>query len=377
MRDQPARLPVDGLRRLLVMGPDNIGDVVLAGPALRALRQGFPAAEITLLLSPAGAQAAPLLPWIDDVLVDRVSWQQLPDADAAWDPRRDEALIAELRRRRYDAAFVLTTFSQSPWPAAYACLLGRIRIRVGRELGFGGALLTHAAPPLPDGTHQVERSLDLLESVGVPVRDRRLELRIPPAATAAAAALLEAHGIAPGTPYLVLAPGASCDARRLPARLSVGIARALRDHPPVRDWPIVLVGGPRDVAITAPTAAVDGVRWIAGQTTIPELAAVIAGARVLVTAHSVPMHLADATATPVVVAFSGTAAESEWAPRTSPARLVRRATACAPCRLPACPIGLPCLDLELDAVLRAVDEVLAATNADAPAAVAAAAEAAA
>src|SRR4051794_7360288 len=196
----PRRLLVSDLRRILVVRPDNIGDVVMIGPAVRAIREVAPGSRITLLASRAGALAAPLLPWLDDVLVEPVSWQQLDPGDGGWDPRRDEALIERLREGRFDAAFIFTSFSQSPWPPAYACLLAGIPIRVGRELGFGGALLTHATGASPDGTHQVERSLDLLERSGIPVGDRRLEGRLTDDVRAAAGGRRAALAGAPGEP---------------------------------------------------------------------------------------------------------------------------------------------------------------------------------
>src|SRR5690606_29321977 len=64
-------------RRLLIVRADNIGDIVMAGPALRALREALPSARLTLLASPAGAEAAALLPWLDDVIAWRVLWQDL------------------------------------------------------------------------------------------------------------------------------------------------------------------------------------------------------------------------------------------------------------------------------------------------------------
>ena len=54
---------------------DNIGDIVMLGPALRAMRQALPHAHITLMASPAGSQVAPLLPWVDEVLTERGVWQ--------------------------------------------------------------------------------------------------------------------------------------------------------------------------------------------------------------------------------------------------------------------------------------------------------------
>ena len=120
---------LDAARRILVIRLDNIGDVVMLGPALRALRAAVSSAETTLLCSPAGAQAAELLtPWLDEVLVWRASWQDASGTHAL-DPARELALIAELRARDFDAAIVSTSFSQSAYPPAYACALAGIPVR--------------------------------------------------------------------------------------------------------------------------------------------------------------------------------------------------------------------------------------------------------
>src|SRR3954452_3944044 len=94
----PRPLLASGLRQIVAVRPDNIGDVVMLGPALRALREAAPDVAITLLASPAGEQAAALLPWVDEVLIESVSWQQLDAGEAGWDPARDRALIRRLRR---------------------------------------------------------------------------------------------------------------------------------------------------------------------------------------------------------------------------------------------------------------------------------------
>ena len=81
--------PVDlaAARRILVVRPDNIGDVVLLTPALRAVRAAAPQARIELLVSPAGAAVAGMIPELDGVLTVSPSWQQLTaPSDAAGDP---------------------------------------------------------------------------------------------------------------------------------------------------------------------------------------------------------------------------------------------------------------------------------------------------
>ena len=100
--DAPAALT--GARRILLVRLDNIGDVVLLSPAIAAIRQACPDAELTLLASPAGALAAPLLPAIDHVIEHRASWQQLDPG--AVEASTERALIEQDVSRRKRAARV-------------------------------------------------------------------------------------------------------------------------------------------------------------------------------------------------------------------------------------------------------------------------------
>src|SRR2546430_14827516 len=71
-------------RNILAIRLDNIGDVIMLGPALRAVKETSLDARLTLLASPAGATAAPLLPWIDDVIVCRAIWQDIGGPTCFW-----------------------------------------------------------------------------------------------------------------------------------------------------------------------------------------------------------------------------------------------------------------------------------------------------
>jgi ADP-heptose:LPS heptosyltransferase len=201
--------PVDlvAARRVLVVRADNIGDVVTTTPALRALRAAAPAARIDLLASPVGAAVAPMVPDLDGVLAVPASWQQLPGA-AEVDAGTERALLERLTAARYDVLLVLTSFSQSPWPVAHLGLLAGIGTRVVHSREFGGAVATHWVTPPPDSTHQVDRALHLLAAIGVADRGYETALTLPADAVTVAAEL------APDGPFAVLAPGASCPARR-------------------------------------------------------------------------------------------------------------------------------------------------------------------
>jgi ADP-heptose:LPS heptosyltransferase len=96
-------------RNILVIRLDNIGDVLMISPALQAIKATLPDCRLTLMASPSGAQAAALLPWVDEVLPVRSVWQDM--GKLAFDPVREGELIQNIRDRQFDAAIVFTSFS--------------------------------------------------------------------------------------------------------------------------------------------------------------------------------------------------------------------------------------------------------------------------
>ena len=100
------------VRRVLAVRLDNLGDVVMVTPALRALRAALrPGAHLDLLASPAGAALAPLLADIDEVHAVRAVWQDA-DGRLPLDPARELALVDRLRG--YYSVVIFTSFAQSP-----------------------------------------------------------------------------------------------------------------------------------------------------------------------------------------------------------------------------------------------------------------------
>lgn len=347
-------------REILAIRPDNIGDVIMLGPALRAIKETSPHARITLLASPAGATAAPLLPWIDDVIVERVVWQDV-SGRVAFDPAREQALIARIAERQFDAALIFTSFSQSPHSPGYVCYLAGIPLRAGESKEFGGSALTTELRGAPDETHQVERNMRLVESLGFVARDRRLRVYLTDADREAARRLLRGVGVTPEAPYVVVHPGASAQARRYPAERYGAVARLLGAH----GWQVVVTGVEHERALLdvverqAPHAP-----QIANDDRLSVYAAIIEQAALVVCNDTLPMHLADALLTPEVTLYAGTELESQWRPRATHTVLLRRPTPCQPCYLFSCPIGQPCLDIPPEEVVTAAEALLAASVAE-------------
>lgn len=324
------------MRRVLVVRPDNVGDVLMTGPVFRALRAAAPHASLELLASPAGAAAGALVPEVDDVVAASVSWQQLDLVPGA-DP--DAALVADLAARGYDAAVVLTSFSQSPWPAAEVARRAGVPVRVGTSKEFGGGLLTHWVPAPPDEEHQVDRMLGLLAAVGVPSQGHELHARVPPDAHVPAALDLAL--------YAVVAPGASCPSRRWPAERFAEVVRQL-------------TADGLTVAVTGTEREADLVATVAGDVGLPvtglglgDLAAMLADAEVVVANNSGGVHLADAVGAPVVELFAGTETVDQYRPRSTRAEVLTRPVSCSPCRQLVCPFDQECLAIGPDEVVAA------------------------
>ena len=348
--------PLAGAERFLLVRLDNVGDVVILAPAARAIRAAQPAATIGLLCSPAGATAAPLLPWIDEVRTESVAWQDA-SRPPGFEPARERAFLERLTAGRWDAALIFTSFSQTAFAAGYAAYLAGIPIRAGQAIGFGGAVLTHQVEPIAWEAHEADRDLRLLEGLGIPVVSRAPHVVVPEAAHAATAALLAADGLEAGEGYVLVVPGASCASRRYPvSRYAVAAARIRA----VSGLRIVVAGTAAEHDLAGPVLdAVPDAISLVGRTTVAQLAALVARSAVVVCGNSAAMHLADALARPVVAIFAGTDLESQWAPRRAPAVLLRRPTPCHPCYRMDCPFGLECLDVDpaevADAAIRLLD----------------------
>ncbi|MFJ4481063.1 glycosyltransferase family 9 protein [Streptomyces longwoodensis] len=310
--------------RALVTRLDSFGDVLLAGPAIRAVAAR--ADHVTLLCGPLGAPAAHLLPGVDEVLVWEAPWAGLAPPPVR---RADvEELIASVRA---DTALVLTSFHQSPLPTALLLrLAGVARIAADSE-DYPGSLLDvrhHRAPH----AHEVDAALDLAEAAGFPrPADTRLRILPPPDTTA-----LTGTG-----PYVVVHPGASVPARAWsPARCAQAV-RALADA----GHRVVVTGGPGERALTRRVAGADGVD-LGGRTGAPELAGVLARADAVVTGNTGPAHLAAAVGTPVVSLFAPVVPAERWRPYGVPCVLLGdQGAPCADSRARQCPVpGHPCLE---------------------------------
>lgn len=327
-------------RTAVVARLDSAGDVLIAGPAVRALAACHE--RVVMLVGPRGRDAAELLPGVDEILEWQAPWVDFdsPELTAG----HAEALIKQLRDIDPTRMYIFTSFHQSPLPLA---LLARMA-----SVPWVGAICTDYPGTLLDLRHQVpsgipepDRALSLTAAAGCPLRagdDGALRIRAVDPLPAGLAGRI-------GTgPFVVFHPGAAVPARHpSQARSAVMVAALV-----ATGYRVVVTGGADEAGLTAAVAA-DVALDLGGATSLAELAAVFAAARVVVVPNTGPAHLAAAVGTPVVSLFAPVVPASQWSP--SGRQVTVLGDQFAPCRASrarACPVpGHPCLDGISDAEL--------------------------
>jgi ADP-heptose:LPS heptosyltransferase len=321
----------------LVARLDNDGDVLLAGPAIRAIAAGCD--RVTLLCGPRGAQAAALLPGVDEIVVRRAEWidPEAPTVDRA----EIDTYISLLAERRADVAAILTSIHQSALPLALLLRMAGVPRIAAISEDFSGSLLNLRVPD-PGDVPEPQRGLAVAAALGFALPDGddgRLHVATEP----------------PPCPlpsrYVVVHPGASVPARAwAPERHVELVERLVADG---RD--IVVTGAPAERPLTAAVAGQDAID-LGGATTLAQLAGVLAGADAVVVGNTGPAHLAAAVGTPVVSLFAPTVSAARWRPYGVAHELLHRPVPCAGCRARDCPVpGHPCLgNVPVDAVLLAL-----------------------
>ncbi len=326
---------------VLAVRQDNNGDVLLAGPAIRAVATR---AKVTLVCGPSGAAAAATLPDVDSRLVFEAAW--IEASPHAVDVAGTHAFIARIAAARFDEALIFTSFHQSALPMALLLRLAGVPRVSAISTDYGGALLD-LRHRVDDDLHEVERSLSLAAAAGFHLPagdDARLAITV-----AADSPVRDLR------PYVVVHPGATVLARTwAPAKFRALVA-ALR----ARGRQVVVTGGGAERELCAYVAG-DDAHDSCGQTDFATLARVIADADAIVVGNTGAAHVAAAVATPVVSLFAPTIPAKRFRPWHVPHVLLGdQDIACASCRARQCPLpDQPCLEtVSIAEVFDALDEL--------------------
>lgn len=326
-------------KKVLVRGPNWLGDAVMCEPALRGLKRVWPGAQLFLLLKPAVAQLFQAHPEVDRLVVyeDRGRHAGLT---GKW------TLAGDLRRERFDVAVLF----QNAFEAAFIAFLAGIPRRYGYATDGRSLLLTEPVAPPDPGTlvHQVHYYWNLLKPLGLSGEPSRPELRVTPEEEQSMAARLIQAGIGAQDPVIGVNPGSTYGGakRWLPERFTQVAERLARRMEESHGKPpaVLILGAKGEEALGRSIAAgLTGRSMVlSGATTIRELMAAVKRCAVLVTNDTGPMHVGSAFGVPIVAVFGPT----DWrttSPYGAGHALIRHPVECAPCLLRECPIDHRCM----------------------------------
>ncbi len=334
--------------RALVVRLDGMGDMLVCGPAIRAVAAaGGPAA---VLAGPHGAAVARLLPGVETVLTWNCPWI------AADPPSVDSGdlvgVVGQIAALQAGTALILTSFHQSALPTALLLRMAGVQRIAAISDDYPGALLDVRVPSPPDAPEPV-RMLAVARAAGFELPagdDGRLALREP----------LTAPIALPARPYVAVHPGTSAPARAYPQQRWCEVVATLT----ARGWPVLVTGGAGEAELTAQVAGAGQlpgqVRDLGGQLDVMGLAALLQRATVAVVANTGPAHLAAAVGTPVVSLFAPTVPAVRWAPYGADTVVLGEQSApCRDTRARTCPVpGHPCLSsVTAEQVVAAVDQL--------------------
>nr|WP_304027194.1 glycosyltransferase family 9 protein [Methyloversatilis discipulorum] len=344
------------MKRILIVRTSAIGDVVFASPLAAAIRRSHPDAYIAWLVEPGIDALIAHDPAIDArILWSKAEWARL------WRERRFGelwrcvcALRGELRSHRFDTVLDLQGLLKS---GILAWLAGaRTRIGLGSRESSQW-LMTRVVPRGGDIARISSEYLHLAEQIGLDTDDFLPTLHVSPDAEARAQALLAEHGLTPGR-YAVFAAFTTRPQKHWFEDAWQTLAPKLAERTGLTP---VLLGGPADAEAAARIAAgAPGLVNLVGRTKLPEAAALVRGAGLLVGVDTGLTHMGIAFATPTVAIFGSTCPYTNTG-RTN-ARVIWLGLQCSPCkRRPTCGGAYTCLrDITPDRVLDEVAEALAA-----------------
>ncbi len=312
---QVARLPIASLdtrvSRVLFVRPDHLGDVLLAAPAMRAVKAAYPNTEIHALVGPWSAPVLANYPEIDAVLtLPFPGFERGETQKKAYAPYLDMIRVSrQLRHVGYSSAVIMRP---DHWWGAMAVFLAGIRRRIGYDMPGVTPFLTHALPHRHH--HAIVQNMHLVERWTGPLDRSRIPFSFPvhDEDRAAVDEMLKERQISPDQPIIAIHPGAGAWAKLWDEAKWAQVADILSEQLNVA---VVFTGSGGEQAMidtiisqmTKPAVA------LCGETDINQLAALYQRARVAIGPDSGPLHLAAAVGTPTVALF-GPADPIEFAP---------------------------------------------------------------
>ncbi|MDE2028322.1 MAG: lipopolysaccharide heptosyltransferase II [Candidatus Omnitrophica bacterium] len=283
------------MNNILVVNINWLGDAVFSIPVFKTLKKTYPQARLTCLCAPRVKEVLQYCPYVDKIIVydergrHRYPWRKL-------------GLIASLRKKKFDAAFLL----HRSLTRSLMVYLAGVPLRIGYSKTPG--LLTHPVAMAAEDMHRCDYYLKAVEGFGIKVQDRTCELRLKAEDIQSLRTKLANAGLKPMKDYVVLNPGGNWDLKRWGPDAFAQLAKRLNEQ---FDLPVVFSGGHHDRELCRHIMKISGVKGVvmAGETALGESLALYKQALGVISADSGPLHLAHSVGGNIIGIYGSTRPE--------------------------------------------------------------------
>ncbi len=338
-------------RRILIVRTDRIGDVLLSTPVIKALRQKYPQAYISMVVSPYARDIVEANPYLDEVIIydkdiKHKSWM------------RSFKFASRLKKKRFDLAIILHPTNRMHLIA----FLAGIPLRLGYNRKFGFLNNLREKHTKQEGLrHEVEYNLDLLSDLGVGGNARDLFMPIKTESEEWAKDLLASNGIKDTDKLLAINPGASCPSKIWPADRFAQVAEILAKR---HNFRILIVAGAKDIPLANMVAQKLGDRALnlSGKTSVSHLASILKRCSLFISNDSGPVHIASSLGVPVISIFGRNQpglSPRRWGPLGKRDKYLHKDVGCIQCLAHNCKKEFICLKaISVEDVLSAAESIL-------------------
>lgn len=331
-------LQLSEIKRILVIKPKPLGDVLMATPVVRSLRRHFPQARLVFLAEPPYTELLKWNPHVDEV----ISFDRERTGGVAGNWR----FFSGLRARRFDLVMDLWCTSRTVgWVWATGA-----RVRVGfnhrmRRWAYNVRVHSHA-------TYAGDINLDCVRALGLEETDAKPELFLVSEELTFASEFLKKNGDDGKTRWVMVAPGAGWPSKRWPASFFASLVDQLGKQGDVR---VAVLCGPQDEEVVHQMVnQLHSKPVIVRDTTLRQSASLVQRMRCYIGNDSGPMHLAVALGVPTITMLGPN--NSDFISPVGPHQVLRHSVSCSPCNLQVCPLSHHlCMEgISVDTVLQSV-----------------------
>lgn len=290
-----------GCKKILCIRPDNMGDLIMSAPAIRALKETFNC-SITLLTSSMAASIVSFIPEIDETIVFNAPWIKTSENDY----NNFNNIVEVIKQKHFDAAVIFTVFSQNPLPSAMIAFLAGIpkRLAYCRENPY--QLLTNWIPdkePYEFVQHQVQRDLELVKAVGAVTQEKRLRLKLKKSIWPSVSKKLKEIGVDMQRPWIIFHAGVSEQKRKYPTPLWIETGKEVTEK---INYQIILTGNKAErISIESQKKGIGANAFnAAGLFTLEEFIMLVKRSPLVVSVNTSTAHIAAAMGTPIIVLYA-------------------------------------------------------------------------